>query len=70
MVTGDHAITAAAIGAELGLAPGAISGAEIAAMSDEDLTAALPNLRVFRRVTRQDKLRLARLMQERGTSWR
>ncbi|MFZ0528925.1 MAG: HAD-IC family P-type ATPase, partial [Propionicimonas sp.] len=66
MITGDHAITAAAIGAELGLASGAISGAEIAAMSDEELTAALPNLHVFGRVTPQDKLRLARLMQERG----
>ena len=66
MITGDHAITASAIGAELGLAPGAISGAEIAAMSDEDLTAALPDLHVFGRVTPQDKLRLAKLMQARG----
>ncbi len=66
MITGDHAITAAAIGAELGLGPGAISGAEIQAMSDEELTRALPNLHVFGRVTPQDKLRLARLMQERG----
>lgn len=66
MITGDHAITAAAIGAELGLGEGAISGAEIAAMSDEALTAALPKLHVFGRVTPQDKLRLARLMQERG----
>ncbi len=31
MITGDHAITAAAIGAELDLAPGVISGPEIAA---------------------------------------
>ncbi len=66
MITGDHAITAGAIGAELGLGPGAISGAEIQAMSDEQLTRALPNLHVFGRVTPQDKLRLARLMQERG----
>ncbi len=66
MITGDHAITAGAIGAELGLGPGAISGAEIAAMSDEDLTEALPNLHVFGRVTPQDKLRLAKLMQSRG----
>ncbi len=66
MITGDHAITASAIGAELGLAPGAISGPEIAVMSDEDLTAALPDLHVFGRVTPQDKLRLAKLMQDRG----
>jgi Ca2+-transporting ATPase len=66
MITGDHAITAGAIGKELGLAPGAISGAEIAAMSDEQLLEALPNLHVFGRVTPQDKLRLAKLMQQRG----
>jgi P-type Ca2+ transporter type 2C len=66
MITGDHAITASAIGAELGLAPGAISGAEVAAMSDEELIEALPNLHVFGRVTPQDKLRLCHLMQVRG----
>ncbi|MGL4255370.1 MAG: cation-translocating P-type ATPase [Microbacterium sp.] len=66
MITGDHAITAAAIGAKLGLGPGAASGAEIQAMSDDELKAALPNLHVFGRVTPEDKLRLARLMQESG----
>lgn len=66
MITGDHAITAAAIGAKLGLGPGAASGADIQAMSDDELKAALPNLHVFGRVTPEDKLRLARLMQESG----
>ncbi|GAA1470023.1 cation-translocating P-type ATPase [Microbacterium thalassium] len=66
MITGDHAITAAAIGAKLGLGPGAASGADIQAMSDEELKKKLPDLHVFGRVTPQDKLRLARLMQEDG----
>ncbi|TJY71457.1 cation-transporting P-type ATPase [Arthrobacter sp. CAU 1506] len=66
MITGDHAVTAAAIGAELKLGAGAISGAEIQAMSDADLQRALPGLHVFGRVTPQDKLRLARLMQQGG----
>ena len=66
MITGDHSITAAAIGEKLGLAAGAASGTEIQAMSDEELSAALPNLHVFGRVTPEDKLRLARLMQEQG----
>lgn len=66
MITGDHAITAGAIGAELGLGPGAISGAEIQQMTDDELKAALPQLHVFGRVTPQDKLRLAKLMQEAG----
>lgn len=66
MITGDHAITASAIGAKLGLGPGAISGAELQAMSDQEVIDALPNLHVFGRVTPQDKLRLAKLMQSTG----
>ena len=66
MITGDHAVTAAAIGKELELGPGAISGAELAAMSDDELKARLPQLHVFGRVTPDDKLRLARIMQEEG----
>ncbi|MEN0134326.1 MAG: HAD-IC family P-type ATPase, partial [Rhodococcus sp. (in: high G+C Gram-positive bacteria)] len=66
MITGDHAITASAIGAELGLGPGAIGGPELQAMTDEDLAAALPRLHVFGRVTPQDRLRLADIMQRGG----
>ena len=66
MITGDHAVTAKAIGESLGLGPGAISGDELVALSDEELAARLPQLHVFGRVTPQDKLRLARLMQEQG----
>ena len=49
-----------------GLGPGAISGAELQALSDEELKQRLPDLHVFGRVTPQDKLRLARAMQEQG----
>ena len=66
MITGDHAVTAKAIGETLGLGPGAISGSELQAMSDEDLTQRLPELHVFGRVAPEDKLRLARLMQQQG----
>jgi Ca2+-transporting ATPase len=66
MITGDHAVTARAIGETLGLGPGAISGAELQALSDDELVSRLPELHVFGRVTPQDKLRLARLMQEQG----
>jgi Ca2+-transporting ATPase len=66
MITGDHAVTARAIGETLGLGPGAISGAELQALSDDELVRRLPELHVFGRVTPQDKLRLARLMQEQG----
>jgi Ca2+-transporting ATPase len=66
MITGDHAVTAMAIGKDLGLGPGAISGAEFREMPDEDVIAALPNLHVFGRVSPQDKLRLVQLMQGEG----
>ncbi|HVN50699.1 MAG TPA: cation-translocating P-type ATPase [Acidimicrobiales bacterium] len=66
MITGDHAVTARAIGESLGLGPGAISGAELAALSDDEAMARLGELHVFGRVTPEDKLRLARLMQEQG----
>ena len=38
MITGDHAVTARAIGESLGLGPGAISGAELQALTDEELS--------------------------------
>jgi Ca2+-transporting ATPase len=66
MITGDHAVTAQAIGEMLGLGAGAISGAELQAMSDEELAQRLPQLHVFGRVSPEDKLRLARLMQAEG----
>ena len=66
MITGDHAVTARAIGETLGLGPGAISGAELQALADDEVVRRLPELHVFGRVTPQDKLRLARLMQEQG----
>ncbi len=66
MITGDHAVTAGAIGEMLGLGPGAISGTELQALSDEELKRRLPELHVFGRVTPEDKLRLARVMQEAG----
>ncbi len=66
MITGDHAVTAQAIGETLGLGPGAISGSELETLSDEELARRLPELHVFGRVSPEDKLRLARSMQEQG----
>ena len=66
MITGDHAVTAQAIGRSLGLGPGAISGAELRKLSDDELRQRLPELHVFGRVSPEDKLRLARTMQAQG----
>jgi Ca2+-transporting ATPase len=64
MITGDHATTAGAIGGELGIEGRAITGAEFAAMSDEDLLEQLPDIGVIARVAPEDKVRLVRLLQE------
>jgi Ca2+-transporting ATPase len=66
MITGDHAVTAEAIGEMLGLGPGVISGPELQSLSDDELARRLPQLHVFGRVSPEDKLRLARSMQQQG----
>jgi Ca2+-transporting ATPase len=64
MITGDHAVTAAAIGHELGIEGTALTGAEFAAIRDEDLKEGLPNIGVVARVAPEDKIRLVTLLQE------
>jgi Ca2+-transporting ATPase len=66
MITGDHTVTARAIADELGLGPGVITGTELQHLSDDDVLARLPQLHVFGRVAPEDKLRLAKLMQQDG----
>jgi Ca2+-transporting ATPase len=66
MITGDHAVTAAAIGHELGIEGTALTGAQFAAMSDENLTKDLDNIGVVARVAPEDKIRLVDLLQKKG----
>jgi Ca2+-transporting ATPase len=63
MITGDHAVTAAAIGHELGIEGNALTGAQFAAMSDDELMKQLPEIGVVARVAPQDKIRLVDLLQ-------
>ena len=63
MITGDHATTAGAIGRELGIEGRAITGAEFAAMSDDELLRELPDIGVIARVAPEDKVRLVRMLQ-------
>jgi len=66
MITGDHTVTARAIADELGLGPGVITGTELGGLDDAKVIEQLPELHVFGRVAPEDKVRLARLMQESG----
>jgi Ca2+-transporting ATPase len=63
MITGDHAVTAAAIGHELGITGKALTGAQFAAKSDDELMKELPEIGVVARVTPQDKIRMVDLLQ-------
>ncbi|MDX1414276.1 MAG: cation-transporting P-type ATPase [Candidatus Promineifilaceae bacterium] len=64
MITGDHAVTAAAIGHKLGIEGRALTGAEFAAIPDEQLKQQLGEIGVVARVAPEDKIRLVHLLQE------
>lgn len=66
MITGDHARTATAIARELGIEGETVTGRELAAMSDEELTARIDDIGVFARVAPEHKLRIVRSLQLRG----
>ena len=70
MVTGDHGLTAAAIGSEIGLSDGdarVVTGVEIDSLDDERLEALLDTKGViFARVTPEHKLRLVEACQRKG----
>jgi Ca2+-transporting ATPase len=75
MITGDHAVTAAAIAARLGLdgaaaADGklvaAVTGQELERISDAELPATADAVPVFARVAPEQKLRLVRALQSLG----
>jgi len=66
MITGDHATTAAAIGAQLGIEGEALTGAEFAALSDAELEDRLDRIGVVARVAPEDKVRLVDLLKRGG----
>ncbi|WP_062627470.1 cation-transporting P-type ATPase [Ferriphaselus amnicola] len=67
MITGDHADTARAIAAQLGIGNGlALTGVELDAMDDEALRQAVRDVDVFARSSPEHKLRLVTAMQANG----
>jgi Ca2+-transporting ATPase len=66
MITGDHAVTAKAIGDQLGLEGRAVTGAEFAAMTDDELLEEIDGIGVIARVTPEDKVRLVDILKRRG----
>ncbi|HTJ32776.1 MAG TPA: cation-transporting P-type ATPase [Dactylosporangium sp.] len=66
MITGDHAVTAGAIASHLGIDGRAITGAEFAAMSDEQALAEIDDIGVIARVTPEHKVRLVEILRRKG----
>jgi len=75
MITGDHALTAAAIAKQIGIGadptagdafPAALTGPELATRSDEKLIDVADQTSVFARVSPEQKLRLVEALQARG----
>lgn len=69
MITGDHQTTAEAIAAQLGIGGGkaaSVTGRQLAAMSDEELTERVEDIHVFARVSPEHKLRIVKALQQRG----
>ncbi len=69
MITGDHVLTAEAIGRELGIyqkGDCAVTGAELDKMSDKELETAAETCTVFARVAPEHKVRIVKAFQKRG----
>ena len=68
MITGDHHLTAAAIGKELAInanSESPVSGEELRQMSDEELSSSVEGS-IFSRVTPDQKMRIVASLQEKG----
>jgi len=69
MITGDHVVTASAIAKELGIlqeGDRAITGAELDAMSEEELDGQVEHISVYARVSPENKIRIVKAWQRRG----
>ncbi len=71
MITGDHKHTAYAIARDLGIArtiDEAITGQEMDALNDEELTTRIPEFRVFARVSPEHKVKIVRALKDHGNT--
>ena len=69
MITGDHVVTACAIAKQLGIlreGDKALSGEELHAMSDQELSAHIRDYSVYARVSPEDKIRIVKAWQSAG----
>jgi len=69
MITGDHALTASAIARDIGILAEdekAMTGKQLAKISDEELAQNIREYSVYARVTPEDKIRIVKAWQQQG----
>lgn len=69
MITGDHVVTAGAIAKDLGIlveGDKAITGAELDAMTEEELDRQVESISVYARVSPENKIRIVKAWQKKG----
>lgn len=66
MITGDHPDTAAAIGRDLGLNGGVLTGAQLTALAPAELARMVAQTAVFARVAPEHKVRIVQALQAQG----
>ncbi|MDT8370526.1 MAG: cation-transporting P-type ATPase [Gammaproteobacteria bacterium] len=68
MITGDHAVTAVAIGQQIGISDGdqVLTGHQIETMTDEELGRVVDDIDIFARSSPEHKLRLVTALQANG----
>ncbi len=66
MITGDHAVTAGAIAAQLGIQGEVVTGDDLDAMSDEELAARIGSIAVCARVSPEHKVRVVEALRSNG----
>jgi Ca2+-transporting ATPase len=66
MITGDHAVTAAAIAEQLGIEGAVMTGAEFGELDDDRAMRAVADVGVIARVTPEHKVRLVELLKRSG----
>ena len=66
MITGDHAVTAAAVAGQLGIDGAVLTGAQFGAMSDQEALTKIEDVGVIARVSPEHKVRLVDVLRKQG----